>query len=237
VDVLARLVEQPERAALFFDVDGVLAPIVPRPEDAYVPEQTRAELRRLASRYGLVACVSGRTSAGAREIVGLEELVYVGEHGLELDPDAANWRSQLRAFADTVEWPVEDKGLTLSYHYRNAADEEAAEQTLLAVAERARDGGLVPRFGRKVLEIRPPVATNKGTAVRSLLEQSALRRALYAGDDTTDLDAFRALDDEGLELAVKVAVASAESPKGLGESADVVVGTPAELLETVLRRL
>jgi trehalose-phosphatase len=234
--VLARLVDEPARTALFFDVDGVLAPIVSRPEDARVPDETRDELRRLAGRYGLVACVSGRTSAGARAIVGLDELVYVGEHGLELDQDAPLWRTQVRAFADTVDWPVEDKGLTLSFHYRNVVDEEAAEQTLLEVAERARNEGLVPRFGRKVLEIRPPVDANKGTAVRYLLEQHGLRRALYAGDDSTDLDAFRALDD-AVELAVKVAVASPESPQRLRESADVVVGTPAELLETVLRRL
>ena len=235
--LLAKLREEPARAALFLDVDGVLAPIVPRPTDARVPDETRDELRRLARPYGLVACVSGRTSAGAREIVGVDELVYVGEHGLELDQEAPLWRTQLRAFADSVDWPVEDKGLTLSFHYRNVADEEAAEQTLLAVAERARDDGLVPRFGRKVLEVRPPLSTNKGTAVRYLLEQRGLRRALYAGDDATDLDAFRALDAENVELAVRVAVATDESPHGLRESAEVVVGTPAELLERVLRRL
>ena len=235
--LLAQLRDDPGRTALFFDVDGVLAPIVSRPEEARVPDETREELRRLAGRYGLVACVSGRTSAGARAIVGLDELVYVGEHGLELDRDAPLWRSQLRAFADSVDWPVEDKGLTLSFHYRNVVDQEAAERTLLEVAERARDEGLVPRFGRKVLEIRPPVEANKGTAVRHLLDERGLRRALYAGDDTTDLDGFRALEADDVELAVRVAVVSPESPQGLRESADVVVGTPAELLETVLRRL
>jgi trehalose 6-phosphate phosphatase len=235
--LLAGLRDDPARAALLLDVDGVLAPIVDRPEDARVPDDTRAELRRLAGSYGLVACVSGRASTSARAIVGLDELVYVGEHGLELDADAPLWRTQLRAFADSVDWPVEDKGLSLSFHYRNADDEQAAEDILRDVAERARAEGLSPRFGRKVLEIRPPVDAHKGTAVRYLLGQRRLRRALYAGDDTTDLDAFRALDEDGLELAVRVAVASNESPRELRESADVVVGTPAEFLETVLRRL
>ncbi|MDX6506516.1 MAG: trehalose 6-phosphate phosphatase, partial [Gaiellaceae bacterium] len=69
---------------------------------------------------------------------------------------------------------------------------------------------------------------DKGTAVRSLLAERGLERALYAGDDTTDLDAFRGLD--GLELAVRVAVASAEGPAELHEAADLVVGSPAELL-------
>ena len=89
--------------------------------------------------------------------------------------------------------------------------------------------GLEARWGRKVVELRPPVAADKGTAVRALLAERGLRRALYAGDDTTDLDAFRGLD--GLEVAVRVAVASAEAPAGLREAADVVVASPAELLE------
>ena len=69
MDLVARLAADPTRAALFFDVDGVLAPIVARPEDARVPEETRAELRRLDDRYALVACISGRGGDEARRIV------------------------------------------------------------------------------------------------------------------------------------------------------------------------
>jgi trehalose 6-phosphate phosphatase len=134
----------------------------------------------------------------------------------------------MRGFADTVDWPVEDKGLTLSFHYRGVADEEAAEEFLLDVAERARDAGLRPRFGRKVLEVRPPLDASKGTAVRTLLDERGLRRAFYAGDDATDLDAFHVLRE--LDLGVRVGVASPESPRGISELADVVVRTPAELL-------
>jgi trehalose 6-phosphate phosphatase len=77
--------------------------------------------------------------------------------------------------------------------------------------------------------VRPPVAADKGTAVRTLLEQRRLRRALYAGDDTTDLDAFRGLD--GLDVSVRIAVASAEGPPEIREAADIVVESPAELAE------
>jgi trehalose 6-phosphate phosphatase len=103
-----------------------------------------------------------------------------------------------------------------------------------AIANSAREEGLVARYGRKVLEVLPPVGSHKGTAVRRLLEEHGLRRALAAGDDTTDLDSFAALD--GLDVAVRVAVASAESPSALIEAADLVVPSPAEFLE-LLRRL
>jgi trehalose 6-phosphate phosphatase len=88
VDLLDRLTEDPAHTGLFLDVDGVLAPIVPRPEDARVPEETRVELRRLAARYALVACISGRAGDTAAEIVSVPELTYVGNHGLELEPEA-----------------------------------------------------------------------------------------------------------------------------------------------------
>ncbi len=80
-----------------------------------------------------------------------------------------------------------------------------------------------------VLEVLPPLETSKGTAVRRLLEQRRLRRALYAGDDSTDLDAFDALD--GLDVAVRIAVASTEGPVRLGQRADLVVASPAALAE------
>jgi trehalose 6-phosphate phosphatase len=234
VDPLAELAREPGRAAVLLDVDGVLAPIVPRPEDARVPAETRGELRRLAGRYALVACISGRPADEARRILGVDGIEVVGEHGLELDPAAEHWAERIHAFADEVDWPVERKRLSVSLHYRDAADESAAREFMEAVAVRARAAGLVPRFGRKVLELRPPVAANKGTAVRRLLERAGLGRALYAGDDSTDLDAFGAL--EGLELGVRVAVASAEGPPGLRDAADVVVESPEELLD-LLRRL
>ncbi len=233
-DLLAQLAASPERAAILLDVDGTLAPIVERPEDAGVPPETQAELERLAVRYALVACVSGRASADAAATVGVEGLVYVGTHGLEREPEAERWAGALHEFAAGVTWPVEDKGLSVSFHYRGALDEEAARAELESVAAAARAAGLRARFGRKVLELLPPIEANKGTAIRRLLAERELQRALYAGDDTTDLDAFAALD--GLELAVRVAVASADGPPELHAAADLVVPSPAALLD-VLRAL
>jgi trehalose 6-phosphate phosphatase len=235
VDLLDRLAEDPEQAALFLDVDGVLAPIVPRPEDARVPDATRDELRRLNERYALVACISGRAGADAQRVVGVPELVYVGNHGLELDDEAIEWRGRLQQFLAEVDWPAtENKGLTASLHYRNSEDEDAARAALEDVKARAERAGLLARFGRKVLELLPPVDVHKGTAVEKLLSERKLRRALYAGDDTTDLDAFRALD--GLDVSVRIAVVSEEGPIELREAADLTVGRPEELL-ALLRRL
>jgi trehalose 6-phosphate phosphatase len=235
VHLLDRLAADPSRAAVLLDVDGVLAPIVPRPEDARVPDDTRAELHRLAGRYALVACVSGRAGDDARNVVGVSELTYVGNHGLELDPEAAEWAERLEAFLATVTWPrVEDKGLTASLHYRDAPDENEARRELDAIGERARDAGFVARYGRKVLELVPPIAANKGTAITQLLERRGLERALYAGDDSTDLDAFAAI--AALELGIRVAVASPEGPPALCHRADIVLAAQSEVIG-LLRRL
>jgi trehalose 6-phosphate phosphatase len=235
VDALALIAAEPDKAALFFDVDGVLAPIVERPEDACVPAATREALARLRDRYALVACVTGRPSDVARAIVGVDGLTYVGEHGLELDPEAEQWANRIHGFAVEVPWvDTEVKPLSVAFHYRAAADPDAAREELEPVAAGALDLGFRSRWGRMVLEVLPPVEASKGSAVRRLLEQTGLRRALYAGDDTTDLDGFSALD--GLDAAVRVAVVSAEGPAELGQRADLVVGSTDTFVE-LLRQL
>jgi trehalose-phosphatase len=229
-EALKQLAAEPQLAGLFLDFDGVLAPIVDRPDDAQAPKETQLELARLVSKYALVAVVSGRTGEDVRSRLGVDGVVVVGSHGLELDPAAEGWRARIDAFARTVDWPdVERKTLTVVFHYRTASDEPAARAALEAVARRARAAGLRASFGRKVLEVLPPIDANKGTAVRRMLADAGLHRAFVAGDDTTDLDAFHAVD--GLELAVRVAVVSDESPDALREAADVVVSSTGELLE------
>lgn len=228
-ELLAPLARDPGRSALVLDVDGTLAPIAPRPELAAVPAETRAELERLVDRYLLVACVSGRAGEDARRLVGVDGIELVGNHGLELDPRAHELAGEIARFRDAVALPVEDKTLSLTYHYREAEDENAARAELEEVARRAGEAGFDARWGRKVLEIRPAVEAHKGTAVRALVERSGARLGLYAGDDTTDLDGFAGLRSLDLEHAVCVAVASAEGPAELREAADLVVAGPKEL--------
>lgn len=222
---------------MFLDFDGVLAPIVERPNDAYPPPETRAELERLVERYELIAVVSGRAGEDVRERVAVDGIVYVGSHGLELDRQADRWRQQIVDFASAAPWPqseIELKGLSVAFHFRSRDDERAAVLELERLAETARDEGLVARFGRKVLEVLPPVGSNKGTAVRSLLDGADITRVLVAGDDTTDLDAFRAVED--YEDKLRVAVLAPESPQLLAEHAELVLGSTGEFLE-LLRKL
>jgi len=231
-DLLAQLAASPAQAGLFLDFDGVLAPIVARPEDAVPPPETRSELERLVAKYALVAVVSGRAGDDVRARLGVEGVVCVGSHGLELEPQADRWRRTLAAFAADAPWPpdeIEVKGLAVAFHFRGRDDEREAVRALDAIADRAREEGLVARYGRKILEVLPPVGSHKGTAVRRLIDERGLQRALAAGDDTTDIDSFAAL--AGLDVAVRVAVVSEEVPQLLVEAADIVVGSPAEFLE------
>jgi trehalose 6-phosphate phosphatase len=235
-DPLVPLRDAPQRSALILDVDGTLAPIVVRPELAEVPATTKSELRRLVDAYLLIACLSGRPGEEAARIVGVNGIRYVGNHGLELHPERALFADRMRTFRDSIGRPVEDKGLTLSYHFREAPDEQHAREELQAVEDAAREAGLEPRWGRKVLEIRPAVKADKGTAVQLLLQGSGANRGLYAGDDATDIDAFAGLASAGLDYALRVAIDSDEAPAPLLAAADLVVGGPAEF-ETLLARL
>ena len=247
-EAIAPLRADPAKAGVLLDIDGVLAPIVRHADDAHVPEPTRAPLIAVARRYGLVACVSGRQAATARRIVSLGSITYVGNHGaellrggatdVELDPEVAEWAPRVREFAEKA-WSdrlrrlrvrAEDKDVIRAFHWRGAPDEDAAETAIREIADRAEAAGLVTHWGRKVLEIRPPVALNKGRGVRRLVEETPIAAAAYVGDDTTDLDAFAALDalvNEGrLRSALRVGVRSDETPAALEEQADLLVDGP-----------
>ena len=122
---------------------------------------------------------------------------------------------------------LEDKGPIKAFHWRGSPDEDAAETVLQGVAHEAQAAGLEIHWGRKVLEVRPPVHVDKGQAVRALIERTNVGAALYGGDDVTDLDAFDALDAltaEGvLDSAVRVGVRSSEGPAAIVERADIAV--------------
>ncbi len=244
-DALAPLRANPRRGAILLDIDGTLAPIVEHAADAHVPEGTRQILIEVARRYGIVACVSGRRASEARAMVSIGTISYLGSHGTELlragwtesvlDPGITEWVRRIHEFGREAETAdlrrrrvrLEDKGAIVAFHWRGAPDEEAARAAVDSLAAKAEAAGLQTHWGRKVLEVRPPVRMDKGVGIINLLEGSDVDAVLYAGDDTTDLDAFRALTqlkaDGKISYAIRVGVRSDEGPTQITEEADVVV--------------
>jgi trehalose 6-phosphate phosphatase len=236
------------------DIDGVLAPIVPTPDMSEVPEELRELLWRLSQRYSVVAGVSGRTTEDALRLVGLEEVVYYGNHGfevlrggeIELVPEAAPYEEAVeelerkaREELEPLGAFVEEKGITASIHYRNTSS-EVGERCKEFVEREGEQLGLRITTGRGVVEARPPIRADKGTATRKVVEEYEPEKMLFMGDDTTDLDAFReleALREEGvLSEILRIGVKSEEGPPEIVSEADLVVeGT--EGVEEVLRSL
>jgi trehalose 6-phosphate phosphatase len=259
VEALEPLRSEPARAAVLLDIDGTLAPIVRHAADAHVPEATRALLIEIAKRYGVVGCVSGRRATTARQIVAIGTIAYVGNHGgellrpgttrPELDPEVAAWTERVRQFAartytaehQRIRVRSEDKDAIAAFHWRGAPDEAAAAAAVGEIARRALQEGLAVHWGRKVLEVRPPVDLDKGLGIAALLRGQSIATALYVGDDTTDLDAFRGLrslvKDGALTTAICAAVSSDEAPPELAAEADLLIdgtGGVRGLLEALL---
>lgn len=245
--LVAALRADPTRSAILTDVDGTLAPIVARPEQAVVPERASDALRKLSERYGLVGCISGRRAVEARQLVGVEGIAYAGNHGLELlppgeeaprlDPALAGREDAAAEFlaglgSETLAGAGlrrEDKGAIQALHWRGS-EEGPAEARAGEIAAAAEEVGLATHRGRKVLELRPAIAIGKDAAVDALLADGGFEMAAYAGDDRTDLDAFRRLrelrDLGELNVAVCVGVISPEAPPELKEGANLTVEGP-----------
>ncbi len=258
--LLEPLRADPARAAILTDVDGTLAPIVERPEQAAVLPRASELLATLNASFGLVGCISGRQALEARRLVGVDEIAYAGNHGLELllpgdeeprlDPALAGQERSAAEFVAGLDSAalasaglrLEDKGPIQTLHWRGAEDERGAEARAHEIGAAAGRAKLEPRWGRKVLELRPVGGGGKDAAVAALLATDGVTAAVFAGDDRTDLDAFRRLRElrEGGELksAVCVGVVSPEAPPELAEEADLLVDGPAgwlTLLETLAR--
>ncbi len=227
---------------VLLDLDGTLAPIAPTPALAQVPASTRFVLDRLAQLPGVVtALVSGRSAEDAQRVGGVEGAWVIGNHGYELmDPqgavivrtEAAAYESVMVEAArqlstlDFVEGAlVENKRWTLSVHYRNVKGDVAG---LVTRARRvAAELGLRVTDGKKVIEFRPPIAVDKGSASLEFVRQHGMLpdgAALYAGDDRTDEDAFSALRPTNRAVTIQVG-GSKET------SAEMQVASPAELHE------
>lgn len=229
---------------VLLDVDGTLAPIASRPEEAEVPVPTRRAVASLAVRPGVhVALVSGRASADARRMVAVARVWVIGNHGCEVvspegestvdervapyGPAMAQVAKRLRAQTAQIDGViVEDKGWTLSIHFRLATP-SVVPGLRAAILEAIREHGLQLTEGKMVFEVRPPVTVHKGSAVLALAtELGGLAddaSIVFAGDDRTDEDAFRVLREHAPN-AVTIRVSDAP----VSTAAEFMVKGPEE---------
>ena len=237
------------RVGLFSDFDGTLTPLFDDPRDTALSPAMKDTLSELSGKLDLVAVVSGRDVRTLREMVGLESVTYVGNHGLE------EWRTRgarveygaqvSDGLLEDVEKGVgdigisglslEDKGMSVAAHYRNAPDPTAARSALSqALKSLAAARGLKIREGKMVLEIGPDEGVNKGTAVDWLAREFKLTGAIFLGDDVTDCDAFDALRElmrEGGLKGAAVAVVDEETPEAVLRKADYRLSGSEEVEE------
>jgi len=237
------------RAAVFLDYDGTLTPIVSQPEDASLSDSMRQTLRELAARAPVVAILSGRDLDDVRRRVNIDSIVYAGSHGFDIaGPDGLcrQMGTEFLSNLDTAEKElhkaldgisgarVERKRFSIAAHYRNVNENDVpkVEQAVSEVA--TRDPTLRRINGKKVYELLPDVAWDKGKAALWLLETLGLEsrsrgiRPIYIGDDRTDEDAFRALEQRGIGILV--------SEQSQPTAASYSLKNPAEI-ERFLRAL
>ena len=257
VDVAATidaLVERPADTVILCDYDGSLAPIVDRPDRAVVLPAAIDALHLLVGRVGRVGIVSGRPVEFLAEHLPVPDLLLVGLYGMEsmtggvrqVDPRVVAFGPVVAVASDQADalLPgviVERKsGVSVTLHWRMVPDRE--QEVRSVAADLARRHGLDEWHSRFAVELRPPVAIDKGTAIDALIEGFSV--AAFAGDDTGDLAAFAALAvaaaDGRLSRAVRIGVQSEEMPATLPAAVDLLVDGPsglAGLLDAVASRL
>jgi len=191
---------------LVTDVDGTISPIVDEPDAARVTPENLRLLKQLQEHLPLVAVISGRAAEDVAHRVGIPGIVYVGNHGMETWVDGkVSVSEKVGAYREALDQAVpeikekmvrgmrfEDKGATLSVHYRQADAPEDIGANLSPTMQRIADQfGLVLTQGRMVFEFRPPIDVDKGTAFQELVRTHRLDAAFFIGDDTTDVHAFQ----------------------------------------------
>jgi len=221
-EVSLRIKKSP-RVFLFFDYDGTLTPIVSTPEEAILPKRTKNLVNKLKNhpRF-IIAIISGRSLKNVKGMVRLKGIIYAGNHGLEIEGKSIKFskpttadsfrplmkkisRSLHRALKDIKGSRVEDKGATLSVHYRLVKPSQVPlvkNRFKRIVAPFVRSKKVRLSAGKKVLEVRPNLDWHKGKAVLTLLKAKKRVLPIYLGDDVTDMDAFRAIKGKGISIFV-----------------------------------
>jgi trehalose 6-phosphate phosphatase len=236
-DLFKTLLDQ-KRIGVVSDFDGTLSILTADPFKPAITPRNYDLLAALAGRLPLVSVVSGRSAGDLRERVGIPDLVYVGGHGLErwVDgqvvpvPEAHHYHEPIKQVIQQLDlqpgMSIENKGATMSIHYRNAPDPGAIFQTYDPVMRHlAEQHGLDYFTGKNIFEFRPPLEVNKGTVLRDLVVEYQLDGAIFLGDDVTDADGMkmaRELRGAGACFTVGLAVESNNMPAVVREHADLL---------------
>jgi trehalose 6-phosphate phosphatase len=220
LEVIEERIASANRVSLFLDFDGTISGIVVNPGDAKLDPEIRSILKTLCARWDFdVSIISGRALADVRERAGLSNVIYAGNHGLEIqsdtirfrEPQAEALRRELRcvllqlklALSDTDGVEIEDKALTLSVHFRRVSEHLRDWVRNVTHSTVSRSRSFSCREGKMVLEVRPQITWNKGHAVKWIAREvlPAGSVPIYIGDDVTDEDGFAAIP-EGITIRV-----------------------------------
>jgi trehalose 6-phosphate phosphatase len=235
---------------LITDIDGTISGIAPRPEDAYVSETTRAVLTRLGGLLDTTAVISAREESVARSMVGVSDLTYIGNYGLD-DQSASRVdgarlaKARERAAEEIGDMPcvrLEDKGVSFALHYRGCEDADGTRTQLLSLLQplAAAAGGRLLE-GKQVVEMVPADLPGKDSAVANLATARGLKGIVYLGDDVSDIAAFREIARRRRDgfPGLAVAVVDSETKEEVRSSADIVllgVGEAEDFLAAIADR-
>ena len=233
---------------IFLDFDGTLAPITKTPVKADLPEETRKMLKALSKQSSCkIAVISGRALEDIKnKFTGLSNIIYSGNHGLEIEGPkikfspvlSSQYKSALKTIKDALQNKLlsipgillEDKGFSLSLHYRLVDDKQVAlVKTIFheTVIKYVGGGRVKVKAGKKVLEVRPALEWDKGKVVLWLLARQKFAKdgskilPIYIGDDLTDEDAFRALRRIGIAVFVGRPIKSSHAQYYLKDTSEV----------------
>ena len=227
---------------LITDVDGTISPTAPTPQQAKVSPLCQHYLSILCNQLALVAAISGRPALEVKNIVNIEGIVYIGNHGLErwieghseFAKDVQDYakviKSAIKALTPLLDIEgvsIEDKGITATIHYRLSPEPQVAERHILTALKNSPQAkGLQIVQERMAIDLLPPVEVNKGTAILDLIQEYELHGGIYLGDDVTDIYAFRAIHTASHELDFQgfaIGVLSQEMPENLVLEADLTL--------------
>jgi trehalose 6-phosphate phosphatase len=211
-------------SAILTDVDGTISEIAATPEKAVVTPSMKKELSKLKEKFQMVTVISGRSVQNAKAMVGVDGILYVGNHGMEyindgeifIDPEAVKYLADIKKIAEKLKnselskikgLMFEDKGICICIHYRKCEIQENTRKRIIdAINNSINTSELKLTEGRKLVELKPPISRDKGFIVEKILEKYDLNRVIYLGDDVTDFDAFTKLKE--LEKTGKIKTAS-----------------------------